>query len=232
MSTHTAPAAPNPLGAPPVATAGSQRTVFRWGPRLACLTGTASAALGWLGMALVEPDRFSITPNSSAHTIIEVYSDQANTLHTAVSLLAAAAVLALVFVGTVWSTLKPYGESAAIVATAGAATVGLLWLGNAVQLTALGSFAEYSDGDSARMLLTANLETGALFLVPFLAMAFATACASLPRVVRAVGVVVAGGCAIGLLPGFDFGWPALWLAFGWFMLASIALAFAPRRDAM
>lgn len=79
------------------------------------------------------------------------------------------------------------------------------------------------------MLLTANWDTGALFLIPFLVMAPAAACASLPMVVRAVGAVVAGCCAIGLLPGSDFGWPAMWLAFGWFVLASVALALAPER---
>jgi hypothetical protein len=182
-------------------------------------------------MALVEPDRFGTTPNSSAQTIIQVYTDHAGTLDTAVTLLAVAAALALVFAGAAWSMLKPYGEWPAIVAVAGAATLGLLWLGNAAQLTALASFEEYSDGDSARMLLTASRDTGGLFLVPFLVMAFAAACASLPTMVRAVGVVVAGCSTIGLLPGFDFGWPAMWLAFGWFVPASIALAFAPRRDA-
>ena len=229
MPTHNAPTAPESLGAPPAASARGQRTDPRPGPRLACLAGTASVVLGWAGMAMVKPDRFGLTPNSSAQTVIEVFTEHANSLHTAASLLAAAAVLALVFVGAVWSLLKPYGEWQAVVAAAGAATLGLLWLGNAAQLTAFGSFEEYSDGEAARMLLTAGWDTGALFFVPFLVTAFAAASASLPMVVRAVGVVVAGCCTIGLLPGSDFGYAAMWLAFVWFVLASVALAFAPGR---
>ena len=165
-----------------------------------------------------------------AQTVIEVYTEHADAFHAAVSLLAAAAVLALVFVGAVWSLLKPYGEWPAVVAAAGAATLSLLWLGNAALLTALGSFEEYADGEGARMLLTASWDTGGLFvLILFLVMFFAAACASLPMPVRAAGAAVAACCAIGLPPESDFGWSAAWLALGWFVLASVALAFAPGR---
>jgi hypothetical protein len=180
-------------------------------------------------MSTVEPDRFGLTPNSSAQTVLEVFTEHANALHTAASLLSAAAVLALLFVGAVWFSLKPYGEWTAVVAAAGAATLSLLWLGNAAQLTAFGSFEEYSDGEAARMLLYAGWDTGTLFLVPFLVMALASACASLPIVVRGIGVFVAGCCGIGLLPGSGFGYGAMWLAVVWFGLASVALAFAPGR---
>jgi hypothetical protein len=182
-------------------------------------------------MAIAEPDKFGVSPSSSAQAIFEAYTDHAHMLHTAVSLLAAATGLALVFAWAVWSMFKPYGEWQAVVAAAGAATLGLLWLGNAAQLTALGSFEQYADADSARMLIIASWDTGALFLVPFCVMAFAAACASLPMTVRAIGVVVASFCTLGLLPGLDLGWPAMWVAFGWLVPASIALALAPRRDA-
>jgi hypothetical protein len=180
-------------------------------------------------MGMVEPDRFGLTPNSSAQTVIEVFTEHAHALHVAAFLVAAAAVLGLVFVGAVWSLLKPYGEWSAMVAAGGAATLGLLWLGSAAQLTAFGSFKAYSDGKAARMLLTAGWDTDVLFFVPFLVMSVAAACASLPKVVRGVGAVVGGCCAIGMLPGSDFAYPAMWLAFWWFLLASVALAFVPGR---
>jgi hypothetical protein len=229
MPTHTAPAAPQSWGAPQDASTTGQRTSLRPGLRLAGLAGTASLVLGWIGMSMVEPDGFGLTPNSSAQTVIEVFTEHANALHAGESLLAAAAVLALLFVGAVWSLLKPYGEWPAVVAAAGAATLSLLWLGSAAQLIAFDSFEEYSDGEAARMLLTAGWDTGTLFLVPFLVMALAAAFASLPTMVRAVAVVVAGCCAIGLLPGSDFGYAAMWLATGWFVPASVALALAPGR---
>jgi len=229
MHSHTSPSAPESIGAPPLAAGGRRHLHFGLGPRLACLAGTASLALGWLGMSMAEPDRFGLTPDSSAQSVIEVVTQHADALHTAASLLAAAAALALVFVGAVWSLLKPYGELSAAVAVAGAATLSLLWLANAAQLIAFSSFAEYSNGEAARMLLTGSWDIGTLFLVAFLVMALAAACASLPMVVRAVGVFVAGGCAMGLLPGFGFGYAAMWLAVIWFMLATVALAFAPGR---
>ena len=199
------------------------------GLRLAGLTGALSVGAALVGLSVSETGSLGLGPDTPTSVLVDTYAGHADELRTGAVLCAVATVLALVFCGPLWMRFKASGEWQAMVAVAGALTMGLVWLAAAAEQLAFLAFAEHDDGEAARMLLTAGRDTGGYVVVPFLVLALAGALAALPTWFRAVSAVTAVVEAVALVPGTDAWAPAM-LGIVYTVTVSLLVACTPGTD--
>jgi hypothetical protein len=138
------------------------------GERVAAVSGAASVVAAIVGLSIAEIDSLGLDPRSPTSVLVEGYAGHADELRAGAILCAAAAVLAMMFAGTLWARLRTRGEWPAMVAVAGAVTMGLTWLAAAMQQAAFLTFAEYSSGEAARHLLITGWGSWRCLAFPFL----------------------------------------------------------------
>ncbi len=206
----TTTSAPTALGGAYVLHETTTRDSGGLGLRLAGLTGAASLVAAFVGLSIAETNTLGLDPDTPAGVLVDTYSGLTAELRAGAILCAVAAVLALVFCGPLWMRYKESGEWQAMVAVAGALTMGLAWLAAAAEQVAFLTVAHYGNGEAARMVLITGWDTGRyLTLIPFLVLAIAGTLAALPFWFRAVSAVVAALEASALVPGSDDWFPAM-----------------------
>ncbi len=196
------------------------------GLRLAGLTGAGSLVAAFFGLSISETDTLGLDPHSSAGVLVDAYGGHTAELRTGAILCTLAAVLALVFAGPLWMRLKSSGEWQAMVAVAGAVTMGLAWMAVALEQVAFMTFVEYSNGEAARMLLVTTWGNWGYLTFPFLIIAIAGALASLPTWFRCLSVVVAVIEAYAVLPQSDPWLPAM-IGFAYGITVSLFVVLSP-----
>ena len=194
--------------------------------QVAAMAGAASVLVGVAGLTIAETNTAGVDPGSTAPFVVEILTERTGDLRAGAILAAAAATLAMVFLGPLWFRLKQSGEWQAMIAVAGCLTLALFWLSAAAQQVAFLTFAQYSDGEAARTLVTLGWDTWRYLAFPFMIMALAAALTALPVWFRVVSLLVVAVEAVALIPGID-AWAPVMLGCSWTITASVLAALSP-----
>ena len=198
------------------------------GARLAGLSGAGSLVAALVGLSVAETDSLGLAPDTPAASLVEAYSGHGVELRAGALLCVLAAVLALVFAGPLWMRFKVAGEWQAMVAVTGTVALGLGWLASAAQHVAFWTFAEFDNGEAARMLLIAGWDNWRYLCFGFLVLAIAAALAGLPLWLRIVSVLVAAVQVVAMVPGSEAWAPAM-IGFAYGFTVSLFVTLSPSR---
>jgi hypothetical protein len=179
------------------------------GARLAALSGAGSVVAALVGLSVAETDSLGLAPDTPAGTLVKAYTGHGAELRAGALLCVLAAVLALVFAGPLWMRFKVAGEWQAMVAVTGTVALSLGWLASAAQQVAFWTFAEFDNGEAARILLITGWDNWRYLCFGFLVLAIAAGLAGLPVWLRIISVFVAAIQVIAMVPGTDAWAPAM-----------------------
>ncbi len=194
--------------------------------RLAALAGAGSVLTGAVGSSLSDYGGAGLNPGTSLELTAEYFSEHIGAARAGAGLSAAAAVLALVFAGPVRVRL---GGWPGVVGAAGAVLLAVYELAGAGLMTLAVTAGEYTDGQTARMLVVAQWETARLAGVPVLAMVLAALVAGfrgreLPTWFRWLSVVFLIPLVLALVPAVGPSGALALLGTLWVVVASVFFA--------
>jgi hypothetical protein len=171
-----------------------------------------------------------LNPGSPDSEMLEVFVAYRGRHLIAASMLAAAAVTTLIFLGPLWARVRLASEWLAVVAVAGGVAAGVLWVAGAGWSLTAAVAADYGDVDAARFLMVSGWEISRLGVAPHLVMVAATTLAGIRhhafgRVFNAFGLAFTALLLFGLLPFAPAGLMGM-LATLWVLVAACVLAFS------
>jgi hypothetical protein len=202
--------------------------VGRW-ERIAALSGAASVAVLLIGDGIADVSGDAIDPGWPSQELVQALREHTSELGLGAGVVALAGVLAVVFLGTLWSEFTRGSEWLAVVGVAG----GLLFATHILEIASgyigLAAVEGQQDGPTARVLMAADYQTARLLAVPPLILAVASLVGSIrydlfPRWFRWFNVALLVVLLLSLFPVGPTGLMAL-LGISWFLVASLLFAF-------
>jgi hypothetical protein len=154
--------------------------------RVASLAGVASVLALVAGGSAADMGGNGLSPTMSPELLADGLRDRAGELEASASLLALSSVLFLLFLGPVWTRLRPASTALAVIGVSAGAVVAAQGLTFARESIALATAATMGDGVTAQVLLTSGWDTARLIAAPYLPLVAVTALAgftsgALPR---------------------------------------------------
>lgn len=208
----------------------------RVGPaeQVAALSGLASVVLLLVGDAIGDVSGDGIDPSWPSRELVQALQQHAGTMGIGAALVALAAVLAVVFLGTLWDRFRRGSEGLAVVAVAGGLLFAIQILGLAAQDIGLAGVEGVQDATTARALMAADHSGARLLAVPPLVLAGASLVAAIryglfPRWFRWFNVALMVVLALSLFPIGPTGLMAV-LGISWFFVASLSFAAEDTED--
>ena len=215
----------------------ASRHAERLGPadQVAALSGLASVVLLLVGDAIGDVSGDGIDPSWPSRELVEALQPHAGAMGAGAALVALAAVLAVVFLGTLWARFRRGSEGLAVVAVAGGLLFAIQILQFAAQDIGLAAVEGVEDAATARALMAADYSSARLLAVPPLVLAGASLVAGtryglFPRWFRWFNVALMVVLALSLFPVGPTGLIAV-LGTSWFLVASLSFA-ADEPDAL
>ena len=209
-------------------TASQQGARLGVAEQVAALSGMASVVLLLVGDAIGDVSGDGIEPSWSSRELVQALQEHAGAMGVGAALVALAAVLAVVFLGTLWARFRRGSEGLAVVAVAGGLLFAIQILELAAQDIGLSSVDGVQDAATARVLMAADYQSARLLAVPPLILAAASLVAGIrydlfPRWFRWFNVALVVVLALSLFPVGPTGLMAV-LGISWFFVASLFFA--------
>jgi len=212
-------------------TASSQPTRAGRLERVVALTGAASLVLAVAGDSTADVSGDGVDSAMSDQALVREVQAHAAELSAGAWIMTLGAVLGVVFLGSLWVQFARGSEWLAVIAVAGGLLFSIQVLRLAAGYLTLASTEELHDGPVARLVLSADYETGQQLPVPPLIMVVAALLASFryglfPRWFRWFNAALLVLLAIAFLPIGPAGLMGL-LGTLWFPVASVLFARRP-----